>query len=140
MTGTNELIIKVWCNGGGNIRGMPFIGLYDDVYITARKFSYTHSTMNLVFSDAIILEACRRTILSAGKASFPYAESMLKNWHDKGFTTLEMIEENDRNRLRPKNYGTELSIKKSPGAKTQSSFPERKYDFDALETRLLNQS
>lgn len=55
MTGTNELIIKVWCNGGGNIRGMPFIGLYDDVYITARKFSYTHSTMNLVFSDAIIL-------------------------------------------------------------------------------------
>ena len=55
MTGTTELIIKVWCNGGGNISGMPFIGLYDDVYITARKFSYTHSTMNLVFSDAIIL-------------------------------------------------------------------------------------
>ncbi|MBP5164902.1 MAG: DnaD domain protein [Lachnospiraceae bacterium] len=92
------------------------------------------------FSDNIILEACRRTILSAGKASFPYAESMLKNWHDKGFSTLEMIEDNDRSRLRPKSYGTELSIKKSPGAKTQSSFPERKYDFDALETRLLNQS
>ncbi len=55
MTGRNELIIKVWCNGGGNIRGLPFIGLYDDVYITARQFSYTHSTMNLVFSDAIIL-------------------------------------------------------------------------------------
>ncbi|MBO4759448.1 MAG: hypothetical protein J5505_05255, partial [Spirochaetaceae bacterium] len=55
MTGRNELIIKVWCNGGGNIQGLPFIGLYDDVYITARQFSYTHSTMNLVFSDAIIL-------------------------------------------------------------------------------------
>jgi len=92
------------------------------------------------FSDAIILEACRRTILSAGKASFPYAESMLKSWHDKGFTTLEMIEENDRKRQKPKNYGTELTIRKPGGAKKQPNFPERKYDFDELETRLLNQS
>ena len=81
----------------------------------------------------------RRTILSAGKASFPYAESMLKSWHDKGFSTLDMIEENDRKRQKPKNYGTELTIRKS-GARKQSNFPERKYDFDALETRLLNQS
>ena len=92
------------------------------------------------FSDPVILEACRRTILSAGKASFPYAESMLKSWHDKGLITLEMIEENDRSRQKPKNYGTELTIKKSSGARKQSNFPERRYDFDALETRLLNQS
>ena len=92
------------------------------------------------FSDSIILEACRRTILSAGKASFPYAESMLKSWHDKGFSTLEMIEENDRKRQKPKNYGTELTIRKSGTARKQSNFPERKYDFDELEARLLNQS
>ena len=92
------------------------------------------------FSDDIILEACRRTILSAGKASFPYAESMLKSWHDKGFSTLDVIEENDRKRQKPKNYGAELTVRKPGGGKKQANFPERKYDFDALETRLLNQS
>ena len=55
--GKNKLLIKVWCNGGGNIQSLPFIGLYSDTTIEAKKFSLANSGINLIFAGGILLVA-----------------------------------------------------------------------------------
>ena len=53
----NIITIKIWCNGSGNIKGLPFISTFDDAYTTARKNSFINSGINLTFAGAIILVA-----------------------------------------------------------------------------------
>ena len=57
QNGKNKLMIKVWCNGGGNIQSLPFIGLYNDVSISAKQFTFANSGINLVFAGGILLVA-----------------------------------------------------------------------------------
>lgn len=56
-SGENEITIKLWCNGNGYIRGLPFIGLDYDVINSAEKFTFANSGVNLIFAGAIILIA-----------------------------------------------------------------------------------
>jgi len=44
----------------------------------------------------IICEACDRTVLSTGKPSFAYADSILKSWYDAGIHTHSQLKEYDR--------------------------------------------
>ena len=37
----------------------------------------------------LIEDACEQAVLNTGKASFAYAETILKSWHEKGVKTLE---------------------------------------------------
>ncbi len=47
------------------------------------------------FSTDMVEEACNRTMLNLGKASFTYAEKILKDWHEAGIKTLEAVKEHD---------------------------------------------
>jgi DnaD/phage-associated family protein len=67
----------------------------------------------LKFSKELIQEACERTLNSAGKASFPYADSILESWYNKGLTTLEQVKE--ENRL----FNEQKSNKPKPVVKTE---------------------
>jgi len=44
----------------------------------------------------MICEACDRTVLSTGKASFAYADSILGSWHEAGVTTRSKLDEHNK--------------------------------------------
>lgn len=93
------------------------------------------------FSLDFILEACHRTIQATGRPSFQYIDTILKNWQDAGVTTMADIKALDT----AHQAAAQTSMKK-PGGRTRSStqknkgnsFPERSYDYTALEQQLLN--
>lgn len=45
------------------------------------------------YSDELIDEAYEKTLNGTGKLSFPYMDSILKNWKDKGITSPAQIKE-----------------------------------------------
>lgn len=92
------------------------------------------------FSLDIIREACERTVLSAGKASFRYADSILNRWHDEGVISPEDIARLDSDheaRARRDARSTERDSAK-PG--DFNNFAQRSYDYEALEDQLLKGS
>ncbi len=44
----------------------------------------------------IICEACSRTVLSTGKPSFAYADSILRSWYEAGIKTRSQLDAHDR--------------------------------------------
>lgn len=48
------------------------------------------------FSDEIIEQACKRTVLQTGGTNLNYITSILKDWHKKGVLTLADIEKCDK--------------------------------------------
>lgn len=89
------------------------------------------------FAPELVQLACERTITSIGNPSYKYAESILSSWHEKGFTTIEQIEEDDNahSRQEKQRYqGRGRSAKSSGGF----GFSEtNKYDDNAIASVLL---
>ena len=78
------------------------------------------------FSMQLIQEACGRTVTATGKASFKYADSILKNWHEnkvRGFDDIEKLDRKHnaaRNRPAAYNTGQETNV------------PRKEYDFKKI--------
>ena len=66
-----------------------------------REFSQTeknyisHWVSQLSMSEAMIKNAYERTIMSTGKLSMPYMNSILKSWFEKGIKTVSQIAEKE---------------------------------------------
>lgn len=94
------------------------------------------------FSDAIIEEACNRTVLQAGDTNLNYTSKILEEWHKKGVLGLKDIEECDRSYFRQKNSSASPKSKTAPMTKNGfQNFPQRDYtqkDYADLEKQLLN--
>lgn len=89
------------------------------------------------FSTDIILEACRRTVLSTDKRRFEYAESILNSWKTQNVhQKSDIIQLDNTYRQRKK---TEPAAQTRPGGNRFNQFPQNNYDFDALEKALLTQ-
>lgn len=88
------------------------------------------------FSDDVIVRACEKTIENTGKASFNYADAILKDWHQKNIHSLDDIKRLDETRYK----GRFSSEKKSPSNSKSHNFSERDYDFEALQKKLLQSS
>lgn len=91
------------------------------------------------FSDEIIEEACKRTIISMGRANFNYAGGILGKWFEGGVHTLSDIATLD------KNFRGSVTVRATTSAPARTStritnFTQRNYDFDALEKKLLSHS
>lgn len=90
------------------------------------------------FSMDIILEACSRTILKTGQPSFPYTDSILKDWKTQKVHHLEDIRQLDLEHQKRR-------VTKDPSRSPRSvqnrfnNFQQRTYDFQEYEKRLLNQ-
>lgn len=118
------------------------------------------------FGPEVICEACRRTVMTIEQPSFNYADSILESWHENGVKTAIDIAALDR-RFNAKSGGTKACGSRgsaSRGAETSSGgrgstsqgaaktakgtkgagstafgrFPQRAYDYDALEKSLAN--
>lgn len=93
------------------------------------------------FSMDIIKEACQRTISSTGKASFEYADKILTNWHKNHVHNMNDVVKLDmahkaRSGTKVKEGRERISV---TGSKFHN-FPQRTYNYDKLETQLLNSS
>lgn len=87
------------------------------------------------FSDTVLAEACKRTILNTGKASLPYTDSILKHWHEAGITRLSDIEKLD------KGHKVTAEKKVVKGKNRFQDFPQREYsnsEYESLEKQLLS--
>lgn len=83
----------------------------------------------------LVEEACRRTSLqSANPKSFPYANKILKDWHDKGISDLASLKEQDQLFRDSKQNGP--SAARPSGSRTTGSsnkfndFSQRQYSED----------
>lgn len=90
------------------------------------------------FSMEIIQEACSRTVLQTGQASFQYTDKILEGWKKKQVTSLEDVRALDAEH---KKRRQDKKPQKQPPASNNrfNNFQQREYDFDEYEKRLLNQ-
>lgn len=91
------------------------------------------------FSTELIIEACNKTIASISKPSFPYIDSILQKWKQQSVTSIDDVKRIDNA------FAAETEAKKANSSSTIKSknvafnnFPQRNYDYDALERDLLN--
>lgn len=92
------------------------------------------------FSLDFILEACHRTIQATGKPSFSYIDTILKNWREAGVSSMTDIQTLDAAHQAAQAQAKKPTAKARPAAPKGkgNSFPERSYDYSALEQQLLN--
>ena len=91
------------------------------------------------FTLDIIQEACSRTVLSTGKASFSYADSILESWFKKGVRHLSDVEDLDQSfqqKKAQKNPQSQTS-KAAPSRNKFNNFHQRAYNMAELEKQLL---
>lgn len=88
------------------------------------------------FTQDIILEACRRTVMATDKHRFEYADSILKSWKKKQVHHKSDIQNLDEAYARSRNAAVKTGP--APAARAFNQFPQRSYDFDALEKEILS--
>lgn len=93
------------------------------------------------FSDEIIASACQRTIRSAHRISFEYADTILGSWKKQNVCSLKDIELLDAQyQEAQKNAAGKTASRRTAKGTTVnrfSGFPQRTYDFEELEKELL---
>lgn len=87
----------------------------------------------------IIAQACSRTVLQTGQASFQYADRILSEWKKKGVKTMADIDNLDLEHQRKKTSRPAAAKKTASAPNRFNNFNQRDYDFEEYEKRLLNQ-
>jgi len=91
-------------------------------------------TKELGFSLPMIEIACEKTVMATDKHRFEYADSILSNWNRSHVHNIEDIRTADA--AYQKNRSSQS--RSSMSANQFNQFPQRDYDFDALEKELLS--
>lgn len=91
------------------------------------------------FADAIIKEACKRTVLQTGDTNLNYVARILSDWHEKNVISLQDVKKCDESFNRQKKISH--TGKKNTASKNQfQNFPQRVYtkkEYNSLEKQLL---
>lgn len=102
---------------------------------TAKEVTFiTRWTKEWGFTLPVIEAACERTVLAVDKHRFEYADSILANWNRSQIHTVEDINAADAA------YHKSRHVQHRPAISGNqfNQFPQRDYDFDALEKELLS--
>ena len=94
----------------------------------------------------IIEEACGRAVLAVEANRFPYVETILKQWHDRGVHSMEDVRSADEafrsGREQSRTRSTEAPARKhsagAAGNSTFCNFEQQDYDFRELESKLVD--
>lgn len=99
-----------------------------------KELSYVNKWFKeYALSSDLIQEACQRTIISTGSASFSYADAILMEWFNKGITSLEQV--NGLDAEHTKSFNKPKTSQKATGF---TGYTQRNYDYDALQKKLVN--
>src|SRR5699024_10522256 len=114
------------------------------------ELEYIRKWNALGFETDIIVEACNRTLLATHQASFPYANRILNDWKQSGVRTAADIRSLDQKfHASSQADGGQSRTASRQGGQTGSSrntanafhnFEQRTYDYDDLESRLLEKN
>ncbi len=114
------------------------------------ELEYIRKWNALGFETDIIVEACNRTLLATHQASFPYANRILNDWKQSGVRTAADIRSLDQkfhassqadggqSRTASRQRGQTGSSRNTANA--FHNFEQRTYDYDDLESRLLEKN
>ena len=69
--------------------------------LTAGEEKLIHTWLSWGFGENEIRAAYEKTCMNTGCLKWPYLHSILKSWHEQGFTTLSQIEAGDRAPAKP---------------------------------------
>ena len=97
------------------------------------------------FSQELIAEACKRTILTAHSASFQYADKILKGWRDKQVGSLKDVrlldDAFDKARTSKSQTAAEKQPARTPSGRKSAArfhnFNQRSYDYSNMEVELV---
>lgn len=92
----------------------------------------------LAFPTEVILEACKRTINCIHTPSFPYTDSILQGWKEKGVHHLSDIAKAEQAASQENRNSQKAPAARSSANNKFNNFPQRSYDFDKLEQQLLD--
>ncbi len=90
------------------------------------------------FDKELLVEACKRTVLSMGKPNFSYADGILRKWKSAGVHTAEELKVLDAG------FRAKITIpvtNKQTGSKQTNkfnNFSQRTYNFEEMEKSLIN--
>ena len=88
----------------------------------------------------LILDACQRTILQTGQSSFPYADSILRDWHKKNIRHLSQTKELDAQHKSSKKTGNPQKTENTQRqAKAAGDYSHRSYDFETIRKSMFDQ-
>lgn len=137
---------KVYCTSYNRLNGavMNAFGIKGR-YLTNDEMDYIRRWhQEYGFSQELIAEACRRTILTAHSASFKYADSILKRWKDNQAETLEDVTRLDKAFEQASGARAKQAKQGQPGktsAKKAASrfhnFNQRTYDYGDMEMAFM---
>jgi len=93
------------------------------------------------FSMEIIQEACNRTVLQTGQASFQYTDKILEGWKQKEVRTMDDIRSLDSaHKKKRQEKKSARNTRPAPASNNRfNNFQQREYNFDEYEKHLLNQ-
>ncbi len=90
------------------------------------------------FDMDIIVNACNRTMEAIHEPSFKYADSILQRWMKKGVKSVEDLKAIDEEHEKEREKSAQRAAKKVSVTKPAfNNFPQRSYDYDAMEKLLL---
>ena len=120
------------------------------------ELDYIKKWNSLGLGTDIIIEACSRTLLATHQASFPYANKILEDCKRLGVRNTSDIKHlDDKHRstassssgsaagytqVQPRKGSTGAAARKNTAANQFHNFEQRTYDFNDLESRLLDKT
>lgn len=113
---------------------MKALGITGRSLISAEISYIDKWSKTLAFTDDIITEACKRTIMTVHRPSFDYADSILVNWHKSKIRHLADISRIDENHVKSK----APPAQKTAATNKFNNFSQRNYDFERLEKQLID--
>lgn len=112
------------------------------------ELEYINKWNEMGFDTEIIEEACSRSLMTTHQASFPYANRILEEWKRCGIHTLDEIRTLDEKFHASEKASSDSGRKAAGNNHNQRSsassnpfhnFEQRSYNYDDLESRLLDQ-
>ncbi len=90
------------------------------------------------FTQDIIIEACARTVMATDSHRFEYADRILSSWHKNQVHHKADIKALDEAYAKSKAPAGKPATPAPSAARAFNQFPQRSYDFDALEKEILS--
>lgn len=118
------------------------LGIKDRGLVNADVAWIDHWFEDLHFTKEIILEACRRTIAQIQKPSFEYTNRILETWHKNGIhhlSEIQTLDDKHQQKTAAQKTSSKNNTKTAATHNRFNNFSQREYDFDQLESQLLNQ-
>ncbi|MCR4612248.1 MAG: DnaD domain protein [Lachnospiraceae bacterium] len=112
----------------------------DNRSLIKSELEYVKKWNKLSIDNALIEEACRRTIVNTNKPNFEYADKILDNWIEHSVKTLEDVKELDEEYKSKITASTSRGAKKTASKNRFNNFEARDYDYVDLEKALVNKN